>query len=254
MMSEIPTIIVPARLESSRIKRKLLLEIKGKPLIIWTADRIMDQVPEFPLFFAVDSKDLYDCLKSYGYVPIMTSCNHVSGTDRIAEANKKLNAKYIINVQGDEPLIFGSQIKALALSLQAGHPMTTLAGIFKKTDDFCNPNNVKVVIDHNGEALYFSRAPIPYVRTLNGALDEKWIEKNKCFKHIGIYGYEKSFLEKIVNMKKSKLESFECLEQLRVLENGHKIHVSISEEYSLGIDTEDDIKKFTSLVDKPIYS
>ncbi len=243
-MSQQPTIIVPARLESSRLKRKLLYEVEGKPLIIWTADRIRLEVPEFPLFFAVDSKELADCLKTFSYDVIMTNKKHLSGTDRIAEANKSIRADVVINIQADEPLIHRSQIKLLASSIEAGHSMTTLASLFVNPDDFYNPNCVKVVVGKNRQALYFSRSPIPYVRDLKGTIATDWLQDNKCFKHIGIYAYQASFLKSVVSMNQGTLESFECLEQLRVLENGESIHVEISNEQSLGIDTLEDIEKF----------
>ncbi len=243
-MSQQPTIIVPARLESTRLKRKLLYEVEGKPLIIWTAERISSEVPEFPLFFAVDSKELADCLKTFSYEVIMTNKKHSSGTDRIAEANKSIKAEFVINIQADEPLIHRSQIKLLANSLEAGHSMSTLATIFVNPDDFYNPNCVKVVVGNNRQALYFSRAPIPYVRDLKGAVATDWLRNNKCYKHIGIYAYQANFLKNVVLMNQGTLESYECLEQLRVLENGDSINVEISNEQSLGIDTIEDIEKF----------
>lgn len=243
-MSQLPTIIVPARLESSRLEKKLLHEINGKPLIIWTAERIRSEAPDFPLFFAVDSLELYDCLKSYNFDPITTRADHQSGTDRIAEANETIGAEWVINVQGDEPLILGSQIQTLADSFQEGHQMTTLAIPFADPKAFYNPNAVKVVRSLDGNALYFSRSPIPYTRSLAGAVTTDWLLKNHCYKHIGLYGYSADFLRSIAKMRRGQLEALESLEQLRILENGYSIYVGISNEETIGIDTIEDVEDF----------
>jgi 3-deoxy-manno-octulosonate cytidylyltransferase (CMP-KDO synthetase) len=243
-MSQLPTIIVPARLESSRLERKLLYEINGKPLIIWTAERIKTEVPNYPLFFAVDSSELSACLKSFGYDSISTRSDHPSGTDRIAEANEIIGAEWVINVQGDEPLILGSQIKALANSFKEGHQMATLATPFTKSEAFYNPNEVKVVRSLDGNALYFSRSPIPYARSFKGEVSTNWLLNNQCYKHIGLYGYSAGFLRSIVNMPRGHLEALESLEQLRILENGHSIYVEISNEETIGIDTIEDVEDF----------
>ena len=243
-MSQLPTIIVPARLESSRLERKLLYKINGKPLIIWTAERIKSEAPDFPLFFAVDSSELSECLKSYGFDSILTRADHPSGTDRIAEANETINAEWVINVQGDEPLIQASQIQTLAASLAEGHLMATLATPFTEIEAFYNPNAVKVVRCLNGNALYFSRSPIPYARSLKGEVTEDWLLKNHCYKHIGLYGYSSDFLKSIAKMQRGQLEALESLEQLRILENGHSIYVGLSNEETIGIDTIEDIEDF----------
>jgi 3-deoxy-manno-octulosonate cytidylyltransferase (CMP-KDO synthetase) len=243
-MSQFPTIIVPARLNSSRLERKLLYEINGKPLIIWTAERIKSEAPNFPLFFAVDSAELSECLKSFGFDSILTRADHPSGTDRIAEANEAIEAEWVINVQGDEPLILGSQIQMLADSFKEGHQMTTLASPFVQVEDFYNPNDVKVVRGLEGNALYFSRSPIPYARDLKGEVSTDWLLNNNCYKHIGLYGYSAEFLKSIVRMPRGNLESLESLEQLRILENGHSIYVGISNEETIGIDTIEDIESF----------
>lgn len=243
-MRQLPTIIVPARLASARLERKLLYPIEGKPLILWTAERIRSEAPEFPLFFAVDSQELYDCITGAGFEAIRTGEAHPSGTDRIAEANAVIGADQVINVQGDEPLITGEQIKRLAEAFRDGHSMATLATRFLNTEEFYNPNCVKVVRSLDGQALYFSRAPIPYAREKKGAITTEWLEENHCFKHMGIYAYTSEFLKAIPDLRPGALESIERLEQLRVLENGYAIQVALTEEPSLGIDTIEDVERF----------
>ena len=243
-MSQLPTIIVPARLESSRLERKLLYEINGKPLIIWTAERIKSEVPDFPLFFAVDSLELSESLKAFGFDSILTRTDHPSGTDRIAEANETIGAEWVINVQGDEPLIMGSQIQTLANSFKEGHQMATLATPFTEMGAFYNPNEVKVVRSLDGNALYFSRSPIPYARSLKGKVSTEWLLENHCYKHIGLYGYSADFLRSVTKMRRGQLEALENLEQLRILENGHSIFVGISNEQTIGIDTIEDVENF----------
>ena len=243
-MTELPTIIVPARLESTRFERKLMYKIEGKPLIIWTAERIKKEAPDLELYFAVDDTLLSDCLSSYGFKSVITRKEHTSGTDRLAEANETIGADWVINVQGDEPLIQGVQIQLIAKNLVDKAAMVTLATPFKSAEDFHNPNHVKVVCDTKGRALYFSRAAIPFVRDLKGSMTEEWLASNPCYKHIGLYGYSADFLNKFVASKKGFLENAEKLEQLRVLEQGHKIFVGISKEGTIGIDTIEDIEAF----------
>ena len=245
-MTDLPTIIVPARLESTRFDRKLLHEIHGKALILWTAERIKKQVPEYPLYFAVDAPELEACLSQAGYSVVMTQKSHQSGTDRIAEANRQIGAKYIINIQGDEPLIQKQEIQLLAENLLENKGMVTVATPFKSRSDFEDPNHVKVVLDQKGNALYFSRAPIPFNRDTQGVVSVEWLARKLCFKHIGLYAYSDSFLEQFVQMDSGYLESCEKLEQLRVLEKGYKIKVAITDTETIGIDTERDIKAFKS--------
>ena len=158
-------IVVPARLTSKRFPRKLLHPIQDKPLILWTAERITFQVPDLPLYFAVEDQELFNLLKDRGYQPIITSDQHPCGTDRIAEANEKIQAEFIINVQADEPLVTWSQIKTLSELIQNPNvEMATLATPFQNAEDFNNPDKVKVVFDNQYRALYFSRSMIPFAR------------------------------------------------------------------------------------------
>lgn len=237
-------VIVPCRLESTRFPRKLLHPIKGKPLVIWVAERITAQAPDFPLWFAVDDPLLAECIEGAGFRAIMTSVSHQSGTDRIAEANRTVRASYVLNVQADEPLVTGAQLQALAKLIQGDCPMATLCTPFKRIVDFYNTNQVKVVMSQTGRALYFSRSRMPYSRELGLTIDDAWVEANPCYKHLGLYAYKADFLEKFSRLAPGKLEQIEKLEQLRVLENGYSIGIDVTSDPTIGVDTPEDAKKF----------
>ncbi|HEU5080213.1 MAG TPA: 3-deoxy-manno-octulosonate cytidylyltransferase [Opitutaceae bacterium] len=241
-------IIVPCRLESTRFPRKLLHLIKGRPLVLWVADRIRQQAPEFPVAFAVDHPLLEKCLADAGHQTVMTGAQHQSGTDRIAEANRQIHADYVINVQGDEPLVSRSQLRQLADLIAGEADMATLGTPFKKAADFANPNQVKVVFGSEGRALYFSRSPMPFARDLGGRVDDAWVASNPCFKHLGLYAYKADLLEKFAKLPLGRLEQIEKLEQLRVLENGYNIAVGVTEDPTIGVDTPEDAAKFEALV------
>ena len=242
-------IIVPCRLESTRFPRKLLYSVRGKPLILWTAERIRKEAPEFPLYFAVDHEELAAPLRDAGFVSIMTDVTHQSGTDRIAEANETVGADYIINVQADEPLVSGSQIRALANMMRSGADMATMAVPFRKAADFLNPNQVKLVFSPGKKvALYFSRLPIPYARDRAGNIDDEWVCNNPCYRHLGLYAYTAELLRRFSNLPMGEYEQLERLEQLRVLENGYTILCDVTEEFTVGIDTPEDAEKFEEIL------
>ena len=243
-MSKLPASIVPTRLASTRFPRKLLHEVRGKPVILWTAERIKEVAPEFLLYFAVDDAELEDVLGRAGFLTVMTRADHPSGTDRLAEANATVGADAVINVQGDEPLVAGEQIRALASGLARGVDMATLAVPFEKPEDFSNPNQVKVVRDRSCLALYFSRSPIPYARDEAGMVDVDWLSTNQTYRHLGLYAYTAEFLSAFSSLEPGFLEGIEKLEQLRAMENGYKIHVGLTGQPTVGIDTPDDIEVF----------
>ncbi len=244
MMSQ-TAIIVPCRLESTRFPRKLLHQIKGRPLLLWVAERIAREAPEFPLWFAVDHELLRTCVTDAGFRAIMTSGTHQSGTDRLAEANRTVRADHLINVQADEPLVTGAQIRALTSLLAGGAPMATLATPFRRAEDFANPNQVKVVLAQAARrALFFSRSPIPFARDRGGVVDDAWVAANPCYKHLGLYGYRADLLAKFAQLPLGRLEQIEKLEQLRVLENGYEIACDLTEDLTIGVDTPEDAKKF----------
>jgi len=241
-------IIVPCRLESTRFPRKLLHKIKGKALVLWVAERISTQAPEFPLWFAVDDALLADCLASAGYKVIETSAAHPSGTDRLAEANRTIGAEFVVNVQADEPLVTGGQIRLLDQLIRGSARMATLATRFKRLVDFYNANQVKVVLRRDGRALYFSRSRLPFSRDFGLTIDDAWIAANPCLKHLGLYAYQASLLEKFSTLPPGQYEQIERLEQLRVLENGDDIMVGLTEDQTIGVDTPDDAKKFENFL------
>ena len=243
-------IIVPARLASTRFPRKLLHPIRGKPLIIWVAERIASQVPDVPLHFAVDDDELLWAISSRGYRGVLTSPSHASGTDRLAEANASIGADFVINVQADEPLVTAEQIETLGSLITRGCPMATLAIPFERPEDFANPNQVKVVVGRTGEALYFSRSPIPYARDRAGQVDAAWLREHQTYRHLGLYAYRADFLQEFSRMAPGRLEEIEKLEQLRVLENGHRIAVGFTDQATIGVDTPADAIEFERALDR----
>jgi 3-deoxy-manno-octulosonate cytidylyltransferase (CMP-KDO synthetase) len=247
-------ILVPARLASTRLPRKLLHEVMGKPVILWTAERIRREAPEFPLYFAVDSEILLKLLRNAGYEAIMTDPGHACGTDRIAEANRVLGAEYAINVQGDEPTVTGEQIRQLAMLIERKVEMATLGTPIRSEEDYLNPNHVKLVCDANGQAIYFSRAPIPYFRDSRGAFDSAAAKHCPVLIHLGLYAYRGDFLEAFSKMPPGKIENIEKLEMLRVLERGYRIAVGVSENFLIEIDTLEQALEFEQFVKDRVAS
>ena len=229
-------IIVPARLGSQRFPRKLLREVAGQPLVMCTADNIHRISPDIPLFFAVAEEELQKPLTEAGYTCIMTDPDLPSGTDRIAVANRKVGAKYVINVQADEPVIAADHIRQLKGLLEGGFDMATLATPFASDADFRDPNKVKAVRGLEQQALYFSRSPIPYDRDHQGEL------KAAAYWHLGLYGYTAELLEQFSKWEPSPLEKTERLEQLRVLENGGTIGLGITQTRTIGVDVPEDLE------------
>ncbi len=227
-------VVIPARIGSKRLPRKPLIEIAGEPLISLTVKAVKRFAPK--VLVATDSKEVEKVAKEAGAEVKLTPSELPSGTDRVYYAVKELPCKFIINVQGDEPFVEEEHLEKIYLSLKKGAPFATLATPFKEINEVKNPARVKVVIDKDGYALYFSRSPIPYFR-------DREPKPEEYLKHLGVYGYAKEALEKFVNWPVGKLERIEKLEQLRILENGHKIKVSVVEKEVFGIDTEEDLKR-----------
>jgi 3-deoxy-manno-octulosonate cytidylyltransferase (CMP-KDO synthetase) len=180
----------------------------------------------------------------------MTSARHQSGTDRLAEANRTVRADVVINVQADEPLVTGAQIRTLAALVADGAPMATLATPFQRAADFANPNQVKVVLAQGKRrTLFFSRSPIPFARERGGVVDDAWVATHPCYKHLGLYAYRADLLDRFAALPPGRLEQIEKLEQLRVLENGYEIACDLTPDPTIGVDTPDDAVKFEQWLD-----
>jgi len=235
--------VIPARFQSTRFPGKALVSLAGKPILqhVWERARQARYLDE--LLVATDDERIARCARGFGATVRMTRPDHPSGTDRVAEAASASPARIVVNIQGDEPLIDPSAIDAAALCLigNASLPMATLKKRIVFADEITNPNVVKVVTGLNGDALYFSRNPIPYDRA-GGAV---------YYKHIGLYVYRKEFLLRYSSLPVGPLEKAECLEQLRALENGYPIRVEETEYESLGVDTPEDLETVARLFQTP---
>jgi 3-deoxy-manno-octulosonate cytidylyltransferase (CMP-KDO synthetase) len=243
------TVIIPARYQSSRLPGKPLADIGGKPMIQWVYEQSVKSGAA-QVVVATDDERIAQVVNQFGGTVCMTSSTHQSGTERLAEVIQRLNIaddQIIVNVQGDEPLIPPAVIAQVANNLaNSVAPMATLAVEIRDEHEAFNPNAVKVVIDHQGYALYFSRATIPWDR--DGFSQAKTI-RFPLLRHIGIYAYRAGFINTYIHWPPSELEKIESLEQLRVLWYGEKIHVAVaSETPPAGVDTPDDLELVRTLV------
>ncbi|HSH73281.1 MAG TPA: 3-deoxy-manno-octulosonate cytidylyltransferase [Methylophilaceae bacterium] len=244
-------VVIPARYASSRLPAKPLLDIAGKPMVVHVVERALESGAE-QVVVATDHKEIVTAVQDYGYQVVMTSQNHVSGTDRIAEVALEMawpDEVIVVNVQGDEPLISPVLIQEVAGNL-AQHQAAAIATACHPIHDkasMLNPNIVKVVMDIHGHALYFSRAPIPYARDAFAA-DEDVPADMPVYRHIGIYAYRVSFLKAYSGLEPAAIEKFESLEQLRALWHGYRISVAITENApAAGVDTKADLEYVRSL-------
>lgn len=236
------TAIIPARYAATRFPGKLLALLAGKPIIQWVYEGTRQCPLINQIIVATDHEAIYKITKGFGAEAQMTSSNHQSGTDRIAEVAKGIACDLIVNLQGDEPFMEGNII-SLAIEPILQDPslvMTTLKVSISDPIELLDPNIVKVVTDQNDFALYFSRSPIPYFRDAQPVTTH-------VFKHVGMYVYRKDFLLQFTKMPQSSLEKAEKLEQLRVLENGYKIKVINCPYQGISIDTPEDLKKAEAL-------
>jgi 3-deoxy-manno-octulosonate cytidylyltransferase (CMP-KDO synthetase) len=231
--------VIPARLASTRLPRKMLREIAGKPLIGVVYEAVCSSNLLADVIVATDSEEILRACQGHGWKAVMTSPAHRSGTERVHEVSNREAADVYINVQGDEPLTRAEHIATLLQVMQnpaaqVGTLMTPAA-----EGDIANPNAVKVVTDPNGSALYFSRATIPFDR--DGT-------RPRYFKHLGLYAYRKPALDRFVTLPESSLERSERLEQLRFLENGIPIFVGETPHDSGGVDTEEDLQRVIEIL------
>jgi len=233
--------IIPARWSSTRFPGKILVPLCGKPLIQWVWERASKAKSLSSLHIATDDERIALAVQRFGGEAIMTRPDHPSGTDRIAEAARFIKADALINVQGDEPLIDPALIDALAsyMTGEGAWDMATAAVPITKQEDRHNPSVVKVVWDADGKALYFSRSLIPHIRDNSGTPDAASL----YWRHIGIYAYQRSFLERLVLAPPSALEQAEKLEQLRALHIGARIKVITTAQAGLGVDEPSDVPK-----------
>ncbi|MCC6865918.1 MAG: 3-deoxy-manno-octulosonate cytidylyltransferase [Ignavibacteria bacterium] len=235
--------IIPVRYGSTRLPAKALAMIQNKPMIQHVYERCLKSKLLDEILVATDDKRIYNTVIKFGGNAVITSKNHKSGSDRVGEAVKNIICDIVVNIQGDEPLIDPRNIdKAIVPLLNYRNiNISTLCIKIKEKKEITNPNIVKVVKDINNNALYFSRSVIPFNR--DG-------DKVEYYKHIGLYVYRRKYLLNLAKPKPSKLEIAEKLEQLRILENGNKIHVVEVKKDSFSVDTLSDLKKVRNLIIK----
>lgn len=239
--------IIPARYGSTRLEGKPLKDICGKPMIQYVYETVMKSELLTQVIVATDDQRIVDAVESFGGKARLTSKNHRTGTDRIAEIAKDIPSDIVVNIQGDEPLLDVRMIDEAIRPLITDPELDacTLCRPITHAEDLQNPNVVKTVFDRNGNALYFSRSLIPYPRKQEG---------HQSFEHIGIYVYRKSFLMQYINMPPTPLEVSESLEQLRILENGVRLKVVITAyEYNgLSVDTQEDLDNVRRIISKQL--
>jgi 3-deoxy-manno-octulosonate cytidylyltransferase (CMP-KDO synthetase) len=251
------TAIIPARLASTRLPGKALADLAGKPMIVRVAERVRESGAD-RVCVATDHRDIADAVERAGFEAVMTRADHPTGTDRIAEVVEQFGLKpqtVVVNVQGDEPLIEPGLVRAVA-TLLADTPEAAIATAchpIRSSEEFFDPNTVKVVLDHAGLARYFSRAPIPWARDAF-AESKKLPDGMPCYRHIGIYAYRAEFLRVFPRLAASALERFEALEQLRALWHGYAIAVALRQDAPLpGVDTPQDLERVRALFDRATH-
>ena len=248
------TAIIPARLASTRLPRKALADLGGKPMVVRVAERARESGAG-RVCVATDHRDIAEAAERAGFEAVMTRADHPTGTDRIAEVVERLGLEasaVVVNVQGDEPLIEPGLIRAVA-ALLADTPEAAVATAchpIRDSEEFFDPNVVKVVLDSAGLARYFSRAPIPWARDAF-AVSRQVPVGMPCHRHIGVYAYRAGFLRVFPKLAVSPLERFESLEQLRALWHGYAIAVAVRQDAPLpGVDTPQDLERARALFDR----
>lgn len=243
--------VIPARYHSTRLAGKVLLLVAGKPLLQHVYERAKKAKKLDALWIATDDNRIRQIASSFGAEVVMTSPTHASGTDRVAEAVKKVAVQVVVNIQADEPLVAPTMIDLLIETLKKETKEVGMATLYRPLrrladkDDLENPNVVKVVMDRKGYALYFSRSVVPFHRKSPSAGGSP-----PYFKHLGFYAYRKEFLLRLTETAPSPLEQAEGLEQLRVLENGGKIRMAESPHNTIGVDTHEDLEKVRKILEK----
>ena len=243
-MNKQTAIIIPARYGSSRLEGKPLLKAGGKYIIQWVWEKGTKCKNIDRVIVATDDERIYSVCKDFGAEVEMTSTEHKSGSDRLSEVvQRHPEIGYIINVQGDEPLIEEANIELVRKGVVEDNTadISTLVRVITNKDEVLNPNLVKCIFDNNYYAMYFSRSKIPYERNEG---------KSKFYGHIGIYGYKREALLKMTSLPQTTYEMSESLEQLRALQNGMKIKVAVVENIPVGIDTMEDFNRFKSMIER----
>jgi len=242
--------VIPARYDSSRFPGKPLVMIDGKSMIMRVYEQALKSKMLEKVIVATDDERIFDHVKANGGEVMMTSATHVSGSSRIGEVADKLSVAgvcpfdVVMNIQGDEPFIDPTQIDlAVSLLQNPDSQIGTLIMKITNSEDIFNPNVVKVVVDHSGNAMYFSRSPIPYFR---GVSQENWLQGHDYFRHIGLYSFRTSILKTILDLHPASFELAESLEQLRWLHHGFKINTAITDIETVGIDVPADLLKLTN--------
>jgi 3-deoxy-manno-octulosonate cytidylyltransferase (CMP-KDO synthetase) len=256
---QIAVAVIPARYSSTRLPGKPLLEISGKPLILWVAERALAARSVSRAIVATDDKRIFDTVTSAGFEAMMTRGNHASGTDRVAEVARTLDAEIIVNVQGDEPLIEPETIDRAVNELQADREvlMATTSEPIEEAAEVLNPAVVKVVFDDDGYATSFSRNPTPWPNqavTRHGSIEAALRNEPALLfsfrKHTGLYVYRRDFLLEFAGWPQTESERAESLEQLRALERGVRIKVVEAASPSIGVDTIEDLERVRALIER----
>jgi len=244
--------VIPARYGSTRLFAKPLALINNKPMIQWVYENVKNCSLIDKVVVATDDKRIFEIVKRFGGEVMMTSKNHKSGSDRVAEVAKKIYSDIVVNVQGDEPMISSYILKKVITEFFKNRFLNVVTPIcrIEYFSELFDPNFVKVVVDKNNFALYFSRSVIPFVRGEFNITQQNFVVKNEdvikkinFYRHIGVYAYKRNFLFKFLSLPQTKLEKIEKLEQLRILEHGYKIKTVLVDEYPISVDTEEDLKR-----------
>ena len=243
--------VIPARYGAQRFPGKPLAMIDGKSLVRRVYEQASKATTLDEVVVATEDTRILEAVEAFGGDAMLTSPECATGTDRVAEVAHQYDCDLVVNIQGDEPLLRPEMIDQLVNGIR-GDPacrMATLARKIESPEVLANPNVVKVVVATNGNALYFSRSPIPYVRDAGGTMAE-WLRKARCYKHLGIYAFRREFLFEFVAFEQTELEKTEKLEQLRALENGVPIKVLTTPYDSIGVDRPEDVKLVEEILSK----
>lgn len=239
--------IIPARLQAKRLPGKVLININGRPMVQHVYERAMAASSISEVIVACDDPQIAEAVQAFGGAARITSPDHASGTDRIAEVARDLDADIVVNVQGDEPMLDPRDIDLAVEGLieDEGWSMSTLITPITLPEDLDDPACVKAVVDPRGRALYFSRSRIPYCRDIRPMVD------HPVYKHVGLYAFRRPFLLEYATWPPTPLQIAEGLEQLRVLENGYAIRCVPTPRHSIGVDTEADLERVRALLAAP---